>query len=157
MQANLYALLLLAVVGVTLYSIYHHRVDTISLKRFFIALLVAFGFFLLESIFITLCYNNPITLLLVIPFLVFLSVAMIKEKKVIKEILMGLFIALVVLNLLFRSFVGDSYTTSLQFIQDINTMRKERGKRGSLKAIPLWYTSFTGIYALKELDNGRQK
>jgi len=147
MQASLYAIFILIITGVTLNVIYRNRQKSISLKRFFLALIFSFLFFVIVGSFsVTLCYNNPGILLLIFPFLVFLSISMIEPRKIIQELIIGLSITFIAMNILFRSFVGNEYTTSLQFIEDMNKIKKEKGKTDTITAEPLWHTSFTGVY-----------
>ncbi len=146
-QANLYAIFIPIIIGTTLYIIYKNRQKNISFKRFLLALFLSFLFFIIVGSFsVTLCYSNPNTLLIIFPFLVFLSIAIIESKKIMQQLVMVLVLEFIAMNVLFRSFTREKYTTSLTYIRDMNKIRKERGRTDTISAKPLWHTSFTGIY-----------
>ena len=152
MQDDLYAIFILTTITATLYTVYKHRQNHISLKQFFIALFFMLLFFITVGSFsTTLCYHNTTLLLIEISILLFITLATLQSKKTKRNIAMGLFLIFVALNLHFRSFVtGKEFTTSFSYIKDMNHIREEKKNPLRLTAIPLWHTIFTDIYKVVE-------
>jgi len=155
MKANIYAVGMLLLIAYAIFNIYKYRLNKITIKRFFISIFFAILFFIfIGSTNLTLCYSNPITLIILSSILVFFSILLIKDKKRIKNVVFIIFVLSFALMQYFRTFTGkEHYTTSMSFIKNMNSMSGRHGENKLYKAIPLWHTTFTNIYKVKIYTN----
>jgi hypothetical protein len=155
---DIYAILSIFIALFTIYIAYRYRRQVISIKQFFIAIFFAFLYLIVGGASITLCYNNPIMLIIETSLLAFIIFAFIEPKQIRQSMALGIFLVFIALSIYFRSFVkGSEFTTSAELVRFLNKRQEDKKTPYKFVLVKLWHTPITNIYKIKKTTSSTDK